>query len=416
MFAQLRSYQVQYLIPYRMDSSAVEDKTNKGLYLHTDMLIGESEAAIISQIIGLGGIPVKVKVLKARNRWLSKISAAYKEQFLRAIYFNTSAMSAAKALEAVIESENGVVRAQLNPALAIIKRGGSFMEAIDSTHAFDESCLAILEAGERTGTLKEAIITAVEQLKSSAATAKIMVGMGIFAALEILMAVSSLLGNRFGMLPSMAKNIPDNLPPEKVEQLKRTIGYAYITNDIMIWATIAAFFVAILGAYAYFDDDKKFRKWVDEQVQKIPALGDTIQLGAVASSFRVAGSLLKGGVHLGVAITIAEKSTRVPTVMEYWSTAQRRAENGESVASSLKQPLLDNSNQLLVAAHTNSKQLAESFFVIAERSEEMAKKSAKKFGIILFFGMAAYTMMSVCISLYVLWIQNETMMTGLQNQ
>lgn len=416
MFSQLRSYQVSYLLPFRNDSSAVEDSNHKGMFHHYGMLIGESEGAIVSQIIALGGTPVRFKLMKPRSRIFSKINQSYKEQFLRAIYFNCSAMSAAKALEAVIESDSSAIRTQLNPALAIIKRGGSFAEAIDAINAFDDSCLAILEAGERTGTLSEAINTAVEHLKSSAATFKLMIGMGIFALIEIFMAVSSLLGNRYGMLPSMSRNIPQELSPDKAERLKTMIGYAYLSNDIMIWVTIGLFFVSILGAYSYFDKDKGFRKWVDDRVQRIPALGEAIQHGAVASSFRIAASLLKGGVHFAVATGIAGKSTRVPSVIRYWAEAELRAQNGESIAATLKQPLLDNSNQLLVGAHTNSKQLSDSFFVIATRSEESAKKAAKKFGVYLFFAMAAYTMLSVCISLYVLWIQNESLMSGLKGQ
>ncbi|MFD2274160.1 type II secretion system F family protein [Undibacterium arcticum] len=171
--------------------------------------MARAKNAIVGQIIELGGTPVNFQLMKPRSRLFSKITGAYKEQFLRAIYFNCSAMSAAKALEAVIESDTSSVRTQLNPALAIIKRGGSFMEAIEALNAFDESTLAILEAGERTGTLSEAINTAVEHLQSSATTAKLMIGMGTFAAIEVFMAVSSLLGNRYGMLPSMTKNIPE---------------------------------------------------------------------------------------------------------------------------------------------------------------------------------------------------------------
>lgn len=415
-FTQLRSYRVHYLLNHRNDAFAVEDGKQKGYYLHRSMLIGESEPEVARQIIDLGGIPTSIKLVRSRSKLFSKLNTNYKEQFLRSIYFNCSGMSAAKALEAVIESDNSNVRPQLNPALEIIKRGGSFMESIDAINAFDDGCLAILEAGERTGTLKEAINTAVEYLKSGAATTKLMAGMGILAVAEIAMAVSSLLGNRFGVLPSILKSMPDNLPPEKIASLKAAVGNAYLVNDIMIWATIASFIVTAAGIYSYFDDDKKFRKWIDDRVQSIPALGETIQQSAVASTFRVAGSLLRGGVHLAVAMSIAEKSTRVPRVASYWMQAQVLAENGESVSRMLKQSLLDNSNQLLVSAHTNSQQLADAFFVISERGAELAKKSAKKFGLLLFVGMALYTALAVCISVYVMMLQNDTMMAGLKAQ
>ena len=383
MFSAMRSYRVQYTLPYRARMDAIEDTLHPGIFHHLDMLVGDSENDVVSQILALGAVPTKVELLKPKNKIFSKLTREYKEQFLRAIYFNCTAMSAAKALEAVIESDTSDVRPQLNPALAIIKRGGTFMEAIAGIGVFDESILAILEAGERTGTLSESINTAVEHLKSSAATAKIMIGMGLWAGVEILMAVGSLFGNRYGMLPKMEQSMPEDATPEKIAKLKLVIHYAYISNDIMIWATMLFFIVTIMGIYAYFDDDVRFRKWVDEKVQKIPALGETVQNGAIASSFKVAATLLKGGVHLNVALTIAEKASRVPSVFGFWQEAKKRLENGESVSTSLRQPLLDNSNQLLISAHTNSKQLADSFNVVAERAGVDAKKSASKFSILL---------------------------------
>ena len=416
MFSPIRSYKVHFLLPYRDDPNAIQDSVSDGMFHHVELMVGESEEVVIDQVLNRGGIPVSVALMRPRNPLFNNISGSYKEQFLKAIYFTCASMSASKALEAVIESETSAVRAQLNPALAIIKRGGSFMESLDSINVFDESCLAILEAGERTGTLKESINTAVEHLKSSAMLMKIMMGMGIVAVLELFMAFSSLLGNRFGLLPNLSKNPPENATPEQLEHFKNTLEYAYVTNDIMIVVSILVAVVGIVGAFAYFDKDKSFRLLVDKEVQKIPGLGETIRYGSMASSFRVAASLLKGGVHFHIAMKIAEKSTRNPSVNDYWSTAQRRHDNGEGMAACLKQSLLDNSNQLLVTSPINSKQLAEAFFVIAERSEDLAKRSAKKFAIILFFVMAAYSIAAVAISVYALFIQNESLMSGLSSQ
>lgn len=414
MFHQLRNYRVDYLLPYRNDATAVEDRRAEGYFKHRTIMVGESESAIIAQIRASGGIPVLIRIASSRFRFFQLMNTEYKQQFLTAVYFNCSAMSPAKSLEAVIESDNGPMRQQLNSCLTIIKRGGGFTEAIQSIEAFDESTLAILEAGERTGTLKEAIRTTVEYLKSNASNKKLMIGMATFTSVELAFAFASLVGNRYGMLPTVAQNIPETATPEKVEEIRNAIEIAYLINDIMIWGAIALVFLTIVGIYAYFDKDQSFRKWVDAKVMLIPLLNKAILHGAVANSFRVAASLVKGGVHLMVTMGIAAKSSRVPGVIGFWGEAMVRSENGDSVASTLAQPLLDNSDRLLVAAHTNRQQLAESFLVISERRHEMAKKAAKNFGVVSFIVTALYTALSVCTSLYVLWIQNESLTAGLK--
>jgi type II secretory pathway component PulF len=413
MFSQLRNYQVEYLLPYRTDASATPDRKAAGYFRHNTVMVGESELAIVGQIRASGGVPVLIRAASSKFRLFNLMNNDYKQQFLTAVYFNCSAMSPAKALEAVIESDSGAVRQQLNACLMIIKRGGGFTEAIQSIDAFDESTLAILEAGERTGTLKEAIRTAVEYLQSNSSNKKLMIGMATFTSIELAFAFVSLVGNRYAMLPSVANNIPETATPEKVEEIQTAIRYAYVINDIMIWGAVALVFATIIGIYAYFDKDQSFRKWVDDKVMLVPLLNKAILHGAVANSFSVAASLVKGGVHLMATMGIAGKSTRVPGVINYWKEATVRSENGDSVAATLAQPMLDNSDRLLVAAHTNRQQLAQSFTVIAQRRHELAKKAAKNFGVVSFLATAMYTALSVCTSLYVLWIQNESLTAGM---
>jgi type II secretory pathway component PulF len=160
--------------------------------------------------------------------------------------------------------------------------------------------------------------------------------------------------------------------------------------------------------------DKSFRSWVDDKVMSVPVLSKAILHSAVANSFKVAASLVKGGVHLNAAIAIAEKSSRVPGVMRYWGEARIRSENGDSVAAMLSQPLLDNSDRLLVSAHTDRAQLATSFATIAERRSYMAAKASKQFGVVSFFATALYLTVAVLGSVYVIWIQNDSLLSGLK--
>jgi type II secretory pathway component PulF len=170
----------------------------------------------------------------------------------------------------------------------------------------------------------------------------------------------------------------------------------------------------MIGLFAYFDKDKMFRKWVDDKVMLIPQLGQVIMHTAVANSFKVAASLLEGGVHLTVAMSIAVKSTRVPRVIDYWETAMRRSDTGDSVAGALMQPLLDNADRVLISAHKESSDLAESFNNIAAKRLDRSKSAAKKFSYLLFIGMAIYSLVAVAASLYVVYIQNSALLAEMK--
>lgn len=413
-FHVLRSYDVQYLLSYRFDTGAGEDAVATGYYKHRAVMVGETENDIITAVRDLGGVPVRVQLLKAKNALFRRLSADYKKQFLMAIYFNCSAMSAARALESVIESDTSTARELLNSSLAIIRSGGSFIDAVDALAAYDESTIAILEAGERTGTLKHALKTAVEHLDASAKSSKLMGGMALFTGLEMLFAFSSVVGNRYGLLPHISSNIPEGLSAEKLQAMKTALKLAYWSADAMLWGTCALFIVVMLGLYSYFDNDKVFRKWVDDRVMRIPVLSKALLHAAVANSFKVVASLLHGGVHFQAAIAIAEKSTRVPSVQVFWLEAATRSENGDSVAATLSQGLLDNSDRLLVAAHANRSQLADSMTLIAARRDDMALRAAKRFGIVSFIATTLYSTLAVVGSLYVLWIQNEALLSGVK--
>jgi type II secretory pathway component PulF len=413
MFDKLRNYHVDYLLPTPGEGSIARRDSDAGQFHHREILVGQNEVEIVRYVRSLGGVPVTIKLIEQGGSSGRKVSADFKEQFLLAIYFSCSSMSASKAMESVIESSTGSVRAHLNQTLQIIKRGGSFIEAIEETNFFDESTEAILSAGERTGTLKEAISTAVEHTKSKARNNKLMLGMAMFTGIELFFAVTSLLANRYGMLPSLEKNLSPDYAPEKIAALKQAIHTGYLLNDIMIYLTAAGMIVGVTAFYAYFDKDRRFRKWVDDKVMMIPILGQTILHTAISNSFKIAASLVKGGAPLTVVMDMSEKSTRVPRVIDYWREAGRRSENGDAVAQAMSQSVLDNTDQLLISAHTDRAQLAHALLTIGERRSMLAEKYARNFGLMSFILTSAYTTIAVCISLYVMYIQNASMMNGM---
>ena len=411
---KLKNFNVTYLLPYAADAEAVQDRTARKHFRHQSVMVAASEQQVVRQVCSNGGIPVEIQPIKPTLAIFNPVSRDYKQQFMLAIYFNTQAgMSAGRALKLVIEAENGPLRQRLNHAYLILDGGGSFLEAMDALDFFDQTTLAIMEAGEKTGTLSNAINTAVEYYQARAGTLKILMGTAVFTSVEVAFSILSLIGNRVAVLPAIEKQITEDVTAEKAASIRRGIGVAYVANDLMLVISIICVLVAAVCGYAYVAGSPALRKKVDDFILKIPVLKDIVLHGAITSSTKVAVSLIRGGVDLLAAIAIAEKSSHVPRVWHYWRSAVRRVEDGELVADALAQAPLENSERTLIRSHTDRSQLARAFEVISERRASMAQRAAKKFQVFSFVATLFFALAAVLIALFVAVLQSEGSMSAL---
>ncbi|GAA4030006.1 type II secretion system F family protein [Actimicrobium antarcticum] len=404
----LKNFSVTYLLPFAADAEAVRDRSARKYFRHRSIVVAVTTEQVVHEVRQNGGIPVDIRVIKPTLAFLNPVSRDYKQQFLLAIYFNTQAgLSAGQALKLVIEAENGPLRQRLNFANLILDGGGSFLEAMDALAFFDQTTLAILEAGEKAGTLSKAINTAIDYYKARAGTLKILMATAIFTTVEVAFSVLSLIGNRMAVLPAIEKEMADNATPAKIEGIKRGIAIAYFANDLMLVVSLALMAFAAACLFAYLNGSRDYRQKIDDVIQRIPQLKDIVLHGGMANSTKVAVSLIRGGVDLMATFAIAEKASQVPRVLNFWRNAVKRIEDGEDVAHALAQVPLENSERTLIRSHADRHQLARAFEVIAERREVLAQRAAKKFQVFSFFATLAFSLAAVLIALFVALLQSE---------
>jgi general secretion pathway protein F len=404
----LKNFSVTYLLPFAADADATLDRSARKHFRHKRIMVATNREQVVHDVRKNGGMPIEVRVIKPAMAWLNPVSRDYKQQFLLAIFFNTQAgLSAGRALKLVIDAENGPLRQRLNFANLILDGGGSFLEAMEALDFFDQTTLAILEAGEKTGTLSSAINTAIDYFQARAGTLKILMGTAIFTSIEVAFSVLSLIGNRVAVLPAIEKEISENNTPEKIASIKRGIAIAYFANDLMLLVSLALIIFAAICTWGYFDGSRDFRKKIDDIILRIPQVKDIILHGALANSTKVAVSLIRGGVDLMASFAISEKASRVPRVLGYWRDAVSRIEDGEGIAHALAQAPLENSERTLIRSHTDRHQLARAFEVIAGRREVLAQRAAKKFQVFSFFATLIFSLVAVLIALFVALIQSE---------
>jgi type II secretory pathway component PulF len=409
----MHNYRVVYLMPRPENLMAQPDKDVPGYYRHATLLASPDARSIISEIRQRGGLPLEVKEMRPKPAWLSSVNRAYKLQLLQAINYNVrGGMSAARALEMVVDGESGPNRGLLNPALTVLRTGGTFPEAMRALGFFDESTISIIEAGERTGRMRDSLNAAASHYEKTSNGVKAMFGAVSWTLLDIGFAVTSIIGLRFSLLPTLtnAAGSAGETPAEK-EAFQKLVDQAYLVNDLLIGGTFILLAFVLVGIYGYAANVKSIRDRVDAVMARIPGLGTALLNGAISTSFTVASSMLRGGVPFLPSASTAAAGTGHLEVRNFWANAVQRVETGETIPRALNSPLLNSSEAMLIASHNTQRELGEVLERIAERRDGIALAASKKFSLGMFVASMLYSGIAVMFTLYVVYVQNKQMMS-----
>ena len=409
----MHNFRVVYLMPRPENLMAQPDKDVPGFYRHATLLASPDARSIISEIRQRGGLPLEVKQVRPQPAWLSSVNRAYKLQLLQAINYNVKGgMSAARALEMVVDGESGANRAQLNPALTVLRTGGTFPEAVRALGFFDASTVSIIEAGERTGRMRDSLNAAASHYEKTSNGIKAMFGAVSWTMLDIGFAVTSIIGLRFSLLPTLTgggKTV-GNTEAER-EAFQKLVDQAYLVNDLLIAGTVVLFAFVLVGIYGYAANVRSIRDKADAVMARIPSLGTALLNGAISTSFTVASSMLRGGVPFLPAAATAAAGTEQRQVREFWSNAVQRVETGETIPRALNSPMLNSSESMLIASHNTQRELGEVLERIADRRDGIAMAASKKFALWMFVASMVYSGIAVMFTLYVVYVQNKMMMS-----
>lgn len=390
------------------------EPTAPGWHRARQILTGADELAIIAEVQHNGWVALKLSLIKPANKYFDHLSREYKQEFLAAILYNmTSGMSAGKALQSIIESETGAIRERLDLSMRVISRGGTFSEAVAAAGFFDDTTLAIIDAGERTGSTRQAIETAIEHYKSWSAGMKAVLGLAGFVAFDFFTAFTTVIGVRWQLLPMLAESGIKTEDPEKQQAFQDGIANAYLMNDVLFYLAVICMLMVFAAMPILIADNPAPKKWLKHQLNKVPFLADALRHSAVATSMKVASSLLCGGVSFFKALAIVQRGSKHEDVEAYWSLVTRRVEGGIPVGRAMKTALLDGTEQVSIAAHSNQQQLGQILERMSVRRAAQGQKAAKKFTYLAIGVTMLYILASIGVALWVMKIQNSALTAGL---
>lgn len=412
----MQTYRVTYLLPRIETAGAVAEPGLPGQYRHQNLVAARREADVIAEVRDRGGVPLGITLVKPRRMQLwRRDQASQRERLLQSMVLSVqSGISATRALQRALEGGAVPDEEVADAALTVLRAGGGFGDGIRALGMFDESTVAILESGERTGRMADSLQAALEHFQKRANGTKAMVGAVSWTVFDLVFAAVSIISLRFGMLPSVAESGIKGSDPLAKEKFLRALDWAFIVNDALMILSILLLLATGLLAWGHFSHNEALHRRADRILRKVPSLGAALEHNAISASFTVAAAMLKGGVGFPHAAEVATRATRLEPVQRIWRQAHTRVSNGLSVVMALRTPMLSTSETLLVAAHTTQKQLSRVLGDIATQRDAFSMSASKRFAVFMFIGSLAYSGAAVLLTLWVVYLQNQQMMTNMQ--
>ena len=345
------------------------------------------------------------------RRWWQKevVGKDYKLSFLRSLSFYCASMSPAKSLITVIQAESHAgIRHELDAAVRVLESGGLFSDALAQISFFNETVIAILVAGEKTGAMKQAIASAVEHYEHSNKTRAIMLGILSVMSWDLGIVISSAVSVQTTFLPwleSQATETKDKAGFLRQLELGYWLnGFALVIAVVICVVVIAALYQGLTAPGAPGKDK------IEGFMRRVPILAPFFLNQEMSDTFAVAAVMLTGGVGLDKTVAVAEKAAKTMALKRYWTGVTRRIDRGDSIVGAVgSDSLIRDGERQMVSAHQNSIQLGVILGKIAEARGLEAEQDARRVRNAIVYGTIGYGVYSALIFMWLLLAQNSVL-------
>lgn len=371
-----------------------------GVYMERPYFVHDLYAARQSAL-NEGANPI-YKIKEVKQNWLTQeqFGSKYGLLLLRAIKFQVeSGVAPAKAIQAAIEFEsNPRIRAQLQPALDVLSRGGQIADAIYATGLFDTTVRSIIAAGEIINGA-EALRAAFEYMEEKRTSLQGTLAAASILSTELFTALTVPPTIQWEAIPWIIEHLP-KATPEKLEEYRAQLDTIAFYNAI--WMTFSALLLLAFAAAAvawFFSPPAK--AWLTNRVLAYtPLLGVWYQNDAMSRSFKSFSKMLKSGVRLNEAIKTILISTSNPINKKFWGAALQALGTGVTHAQSFSSSgLLRRDEILVIEAASSIQQLAHSFEVMGQEREWHKKALGARILKTSIFLTVGYILVSLLIAL-----------------
>ncbi len=219
-----------------------------------------------------------------------------------------------EALDSLAREKRGA-RADLARRLLDRVRGGSSLaDAMAGSSQIPEEHAAMIEAGERSGTLERVLARIVERLDRRR---------------ELLERVLPKIGYPAGLLVMAVALLPLYL-------IFLGKGWMYVAIQVGFFGPLLALAFLVWRGASIFGLDSPSRAALERFVVRIPGLGAIALDLAAGKAFGILGLLLEAGVSLGESLPLVARVSRWKTLSRGFSALEPRIRAGKSLAEALE--------------------------------------------------------------------------------
>lgn len=371
-----------------------------GIYMERPYFVADTTAARQSAL-SEGANPI-YKIKEIKQNWLTQeqFGSKYALLLLRAIKFQVEAgVAPAKAIQAAIEFEsNPKVRAQLQPALDVLNRGGQIADAIYATGLFDTTVRSIVAAGEVVNGA-DALKAAFEYMEEKRTSLQGTLAAASILSTELFTAVTVPPTIQWEGIPWIREHLP-KASPEKLAEYTARLDIVSFYN--MTWMVFTGILIlAFIAASIAWFSSPTAKDWLTNRVlSRTPLLGQWYQNDAMSRSFKSFSKMVTSGVRLNEAMKTILISTSNPINKKFWGAALQSLSTGVTHAQAFgSSGILRKDEILVIEAASSITQLAHSFSVMGQERQWHKKALGARILKVSIFLTIGYILVSLLIAL-----------------
>ncbi len=288
---------------------------------------------------------VEYKEKKSSRKWnfnvsvsfLSKVKPIEKINFARNLGAMLEAGLALSRALAVIEKQtkNVVFKKIVNSLIQEVDKGVTLSDAmIKYPKAFPKLFVAMVRAGEQSGTLSESLKIVALQMESAYALDKRIKGAMLYPAVIVTAMVIIAILMFIYVVPTLLKTFTElhiKLPPTT----QFVLDLSNLIRNHGLWVLIV--FLIISGFLVWFSKKTLGKRFLHAVTLKVPVIGPLVQEVNTARTARTMSSLLGSGVDVVESVNITSDVVQNIYFQEALKKAAEAIKNGELMSKTFGQ-------------------------------------------------------------------------------
>lgn len=346
---------------------------------------------------------IKFDVFKNRQRM------AVLEAVLRLVEVGKSPGT---ALDHVITGfEDPFIRTRLEPARDIVRQKGNITDALRVSGLMTPPVLAMLEAGESSGSVQEALRAAVKYLQNQFEVFKKLtwkIGLIAFELITTLMLSWGI----YKSGKSLISNAIEKMGLENSAAFLARLDIAIYVNNLLLFVGGGAVTALCALIMLYIGAGYNLRQTMDPLMLRLPFFRALIEDNSFGISFGVIGRILSSGGQLDKALRTAIDSAQVPAVRTYFEQVSADLMRGAAASRAFNSPQLKYHEKVSLTSFSNLKQLGKIFLTISEVREQSLATNINK----VVSAATAFTVVCGAVGFWVMYQGYEIINSGIGQQ